>query len=178
MQGTIPYALRKSGDSPPGDAISQDGLDLETLTAGSYVRVGLSARSKEAAIERLLDVLLSEGALPVSARDELLEAVLERERRLSTGLEAGIAIPHGTTHRVEREVAALGVFPEGVPFGAVDGSLTRIVILLITPADLRHRHVKNLAEIARQLLRPEVRSALLEARSDEEALEAIRRRES
>ena len=136
--------------------------------------MGLEARKKETAIELLLDVLFSEGALPNSSREDLLAAVLKRERRLPTGLEAGVAIPHGTTACVEKEVAALGIFPGGVPFGAVDDSLTHIVILLITPADLRHRHVRNLAEIARQLLRPDVRNALLSATSVEEVLGAIR----
>lgn len=149
-------------------------MNLETLTAGAYIRVGLSASKKESAIEQLLDCLLQEGALPLDAREELLEAVMRRERRLSTGLESGIAIPHGTTPLIDREVAALGIFPEGVAFGAVDNSVTHIVILLITPAELRYRHVNNLATIARQLLRPEMRAALLQASSAEEVLEAIR----
>ena len=89
------------------------GLDLEILTAGAYIRVGLSAVKKEMAIELLLDCLLQEGALPAEARTEILEAVMIRERRLSTGLESGIAIPHGTTPLIEREVAAIGVFPRG-----------------------------------------------------------------
>ncbi len=151
-------------------------MDLETLTAGRYVRVGLAARSKEAAIEQLLDCLLTEGAVPANARGELLDAIMEREHRLSTGLEHGIAIPHGTTPRIHEEVAALGVFPDGVPFESVDDHLTQIVILLVTPAAKRHRHVSNLASIARQLLRPEVRCALLDARTCDEALAAIRSR--
>jgi len=149
-------------------------MDLEALTGGRYIRVDLRASRKETAIELLLDCLLEEGALPEDSRADLLETILERERRLSTGLEAGIAIPHGTTPRIEREVAALGIFPEGVPFEAVDSATTRIVILLVTPQAMRYRHVNNLAAIARQLLRPEVRSALLKATSREEALAAIR----
>ena len=157
----------------PETIISDDGLDLHSLTAGSYVRVGLKASKKEVAIELLLDCLLEAGALPADSRAELLECVLQRERRLSTGLESGVAIPHGTTPLIEREVAAVGVFPEGVTFGAIDGGVTHIVILLITPSTLRHRHVNNLAAIARQLLRTEVRRALLKASTREEALKAI-----
>ncbi len=150
-------------------------MDLETLTAGRYIRVGLEAGSKEGAIGQLLDCLLDEGAVPPDSRGELLEAILEREQRLSTGLEHGIAIPHGTTPRIEEEVAALGIFPQGVPFETVDDHVPRIVILLITPAAKRHRHVSNLASIARQLLRHDVRTALLRAQSPDEALSAIRR---
>lgn len=159
----------------PRDDDAPAVMDLLSLTRRRFVWVGLNATRKEAAIEQLLDCLLSEGAVPAGARQELLEAVMMRERRLSTGLECGIAIPHGTTPLVEREVAALGVFPEGVHFEAVDNSITRIVILLITPLHKRHRHVTNLAAIARQLLRPEVRGALLTATSADEAVDAITR---
>ncbi len=161
--------------SPGADDDDVRAMDLLTLTRNRFVWVGLNAPRKEAAIEQLLDCLLSEGAVPGDARQELLEAIMARERRLSTGLESGIAIPHGTTSLVDREVAALGVFPEGVHFEAVDNSITRIVILLITPLRKRHRHVTNLAAIARQLLRPEVRGALLTATSADEAVDAIRR---
>jgi mannitol/fructose-specific phosphotransferase system IIA component (Ntr-type) len=162
---------------PERDDDAAAAMDLLTLTRNRFVWVGLNAARKEVAIEQLLDCLLAEGAVPSDAREELLEAIMARERRLSTGLEAGIAIPHGTTSRVEREVAALGVFPEGVHFEAVDNSITRIVILLITPLRKRHRHVTNLACIARQLLRPEVRGALLSATTADEAVEAIKKQD-
>lgn len=149
-------------------------MDLLRLTRDRYVWLGLDARGKEEAIERLLDLLLAEGAVPRDARAEVLEAVMARERRLSTGLEDGVAIPHGQTACVDTEVAALGVFPGGVPFGAVDDSLTTVVILLITPVDRRHRHVVNLAAVARQLLHPGVRAALLAARTREEVVAALR----
>ncbi|MCW8139067.1 MAG: PTS sugar transporter subunit IIA, partial [Planctomycetota bacterium] len=82
---------------PAGEGDGDDGtsaMDLLTLTRNRFVWVGLAAPRKEAAIEQLLDCLLSEGAVPGDARDELLEAIMTRERRLSTGLECGIAIPH------------------------------------------------------------------------------------
>lgn len=150
-------------------------MDLLTLTQGRYVWLGLKASRKEEAIEQLLDRLLQQGAVPAPARDDLLEAILARERRLSTGLEHGVAIPHGTTTCIEHEVAGLGIFPEGVPFEAVDGDATRIVILLITPYLKRHRHVNNLAILARQLMLPDLRGSLLGAACPEDALGAIRR---
>jgi mannitol/fructose-specific phosphotransferase system IIA component (Ntr-type) len=151
-------------------------MDLLTLLREQYVQVGLRAPKKEAAIEQLLDFLLAQGALPGGVRGDLLSAVLERERRLSTGLECGIAIPHGTTTHTDLEVAALGIYPDGVPFESVDNSMTRIVILLITPLHNRHRHVINLAGIARQLLCSDLRGDILNAGSPQDVLTALRRR--
>lgn len=149
-------------------------MDLEGLIRGRLVRLGLRAQEKTAAIESLLDFLVGENEVPPSARDAILSAILTRERRLSTGLEHGVAIPHGITDAIEDEVAAVGTFPDGVPFDASDGLPARIVILLITPELKRYRHVTNLAEIARQLRRPSLREAFLRARSRDEALAALR----
>src|SRR5262249_41078088 len=89
------------------------GMDLESLIRGRLVRPGLRASVKTEAIEQLLDFLIGEGEIPRDARDPILAAILTRERRLSTGLEHGIAIPHGITNAVEEEVAAVGLFPDG-----------------------------------------------------------------
>ncbi|MBI3724563.1 PTS sugar transporter subunit IIA [bacterium] len=149
-------------------------MDLLTLTHGRLVRLGLRASAKEGAIEALLDFLIEEREVPKDARESVLGAILNRERRLSTGLEQGVAIPHGITDAIEEEVAAIGVFPDGVPFDASDGLPARIVILLITPEPKRYRHVSNLAEIARQLRRRELREALCAAAGVEEAILALR----
>jgi PTS system nitrogen regulatory IIA component len=135
--------------------------------------MGLKADAKERAIEALLDFLVGEGAVPGAARDSILQAIFTRERRLSTGLEDGVAIPHGITNAIEEEVAAIGIFPEGVPFDAADGQPARIVILLITPELKRYRHVANLAEIARQMRRRELREHLCKATGPAELLAAL-----
>ena len=152
-------------------------MDLLTLTRGRLVRLGLTAPAKERAIEALLDFLIGEREVPVEARGTVLDAILNRERRLSTGLEQGVAIPHGITDAIAEEVAAIGVFPDGVPFDASDGLPARIVILLITPEQKRYRHVANLAEIARQMRRRELRETLCCSGSLADALKALQQSE-
>jgi PTS system nitrogen regulatory IIA component len=148
-------------------------MDLLTLTRGRLVSFGLKADAKERAIEALLDFLVQEKAVPATSREQLLQAIFTRERRLSTGLEHGVAIPHGITNAIEEEVAAVGIFPEGVPFDAADGLPARIVILLITPELKRYRHVANLASIARQMRRRELRETLCQAKSLPDAIKAL-----
>jgi PTS system nitrogen regulatory IIA component len=149
-------------------------MDLLTLTRSRLVRIGQKADAKERAIQILLDFLIAEREVPSDARAAVLEAILNRERRLSTGLEHGVAIPHGITTAIEEEVAAIGVFPEGVPFDACDGLPARIVILLITPDQKRYRHVTNLAEIARQMRRRGLRELLCRAGTPDDAVAALR----
>ncbi len=148
-------------------------MDLLTLTRGRLVRIGIKADAKERAIEALLDFLVAEKAVPAEAREQILQAIFTRERRLSTGLEHGVAIPHGITNAIDEEVAAVGLFPDGVPFDASDGQPARIVILLITPELKRYRHVANLAEIARQMRRADLRERLCRAQDLASAISAL-----
>jgi PTS system nitrogen regulatory IIA component len=148
-------------------------MDLLTLTRRKLISFGLKAEAKEKAIEQLLDFLVAQAAVPGASREQILQAIFTRERRLSTGLEHGIAIPHGITTAIEEEVAGVGLFPEGVPFDAADGQPARIVILLITPELKRYRHVSNLAEIARQMRCHDLREALCRSNTLPEALEAL-----
>lgn len=148
-------------------------MDLLTLTRSRLICFGRKAEAKERAIEELLDFLVAEKAVPTEAREQILQAIFTRERRLSTGLEDGVAIPHGITNAIEEEVAVVGLFPGGVPFDAADGQPARIVILLITPELKRYRHVANLAEIARQMRRRHLRELLCQSRTVGEAVKAL-----
>src|SRR5512137_1973611 len=94
------------------------------------VRLPLAAADKWRAIEELVDVL---------------EAILTRERSMSTALGQGIAVPHGAVDRVRDVVAALGISPAGIPFQAADGKPVHIVVLLVIPRGSFQQHVSTLA---------------------------------
>jgi len=95
------------------------------------------------------------------------QAVHEREQSMPTGLEHGIAIPHGRTDAVSGLVCAIGRKREGVDFGALDGAPSRIFVLTLAPRGAMTPHVQLMAELS-QRLGPEGRSRVLEASSAEE----------
>lgn len=146
----------------------------ELLDTNSIVP-NLLAETKDAAIEELVDVLDRAGRL--SDRDAVLDAVLERERAMSTGLEDGIAVPHAKTSAVGTLTAALGIRREGLDFDSADGKPTNIIFLLIAEENNPGPHVRALAKLARFLSDPEMRSALIHARTAAEIIEIIKQRE-
>lgn len=148
-------------------------MDILTLTRRRLYRPGLRVEHKQAAIETLVDFLVAESELRGEHRDAVLETVLARERLLSTGLEDGIAIPHGIVDVIESEVAALGTVPGGLPFESFDGQPARLIILLLTPRKMVFRHVRNLAGIARLLRHAELRGALLAATTSDQIVKAL-----
>jgi len=146
----------------------------ELLNVNSIVP-NLQAETKDGVIEELVDVLDRAGR--VSDRNAVLDAVLERERAMSTGLEDGIAVPHAKTAAVDTLTAALGVRREGLDFESADGKPTKIVFLLIAEQNNPGPHVRALAKLARLLSDPEMRAALIHAKTAEDILEIIKQRE-
>jgi len=108
----------------------------------------MEATNKWEAIEELVDHLVSARELRLVDRHEVLEALFERERSLSTGLGHGLAIPHGRTTCVDEIVAALGTSEEGIPFESLDGKPARCIVLLVLPKASFQGYVHTLSGIA------------------------------
>ena len=136
-------------------------MNIRKAICKEAISISLQAREKTAIIEELIDLLVDSGR--VTDRKSALKSVLERAKKMSTGMHHGVAIPHGKTDTVEGLVAAIGVIPEGADFDAMDGQASQIFILTISPANRAGPHIQFLAEISRLLNREEIRGKLLEA---------------
>jgi mannitol/fructose-specific phosphotransferase system IIA component (Ntr-type) len=79
----------------------------------------------------------------------LADAVLAREAIMPTGVGLGIAIPHARLPGLAAPVVALGLSNAGVDFGAPDGELARLIVLVVTPEHDDLIQIELLAEIAR-----------------------------
>jgi len=124
--------------------------------------VPLHARTREGVLQDLLD--LAESAGLVYNREELARQIRAREELCSTALVPKVALPH-PRHAVPYDIAesfvVVGLAPGGIPFGAEDGSLTRLFFLICCKDDRTHLHV--LARLARMLHAPEHVDRLLAA---------------
>ncbi len=137
------------------------------------VTLRLKGSDKDAILEELIDLLVSAGR--IKDRKSALKAVLEREKKMSTGLQNGIAIPHGKTDTVECLVAALGIRKEGVDFNSLDGQPAQIFLMTLSPASRTGPHIQFLADISRTLHDASVRQQVLDATSEEQLLEILSR---
>lgn len=143
-------------------------MDVSHIFRQQTVSLDLKSADKEAAIGDLIDLLVAAGDVP--DRQAALEAVLEREGKMSTGMQNGIAIPHGKTDTVPGIAAAVGVFRKGIEFQSLDGKPTHIVLLTVSPQKMAGLHVQFLAEVGRLLAEAPVRDRILRARSTEELI--------
>ena len=122
---------------------------LSRLLTPERVVVAPGARDKWEAIRQLVDVFVDTGDYDSVERQRILNAVYDRERKMSTGLERGVAIPHGVYDGVPTERAVLGVFRGGIDFQSRDGKPSDFVMMLLYPPEARQEHVQNLSDIVR-----------------------------
>lgn len=143
---------------------------LDILSPASTI-VNLRGKSKEAIITELVDSLV--GGDAITDRDQVLQAVLDREKIMSTGIGDGIAIPHGKSAAVTDLVAAMGTQRQGIDFDALDGEPAFVFFLLVSPANVSGPHIKALARISRLLKNDAFKKKLIDANSAEEIIATI-----
>jgi len=138
-------------------------MRLSDLFQPEDLLVGFTPADKWDAIRRLVAHLVERGRLKPGSGPAIVEAVVAREKSMSTGMEHGIAIPHAAVDAVETVVAGMGIVGagDGLPFENIDGHPTRIVVLLVIPRAQKLLHIRTLADIARVLNRDTVRERLI-----------------
>ena len=142
------------------------------LRAESIV-IGLKAGEKWAAIDELLN-LLDRQDLIADTR-QVRQDPIAREKKMSTGMENGLAIPHAKSVGARQLAIALGLKPQGLEFESLDGQPARIIFLVVSRQDTTGPHIQCLAEIASLCNRNEIRQALIQATTPQQVLRTLTR---
>lgn len=150
-------------------------MTLMDILAPNSVTIDLKGETKEEIIEELVDSL-AVGEV-ITDRDKVLQAVLEREKIMSTGIGDGIAIPHGKSDAVVKLAAALGTQKRGVDFESLDGEPAYVFFLLVSPANVSGPHIKALARISRLLKNDDFKKKLIAASSADDITAIIQTEE-
>jgi len=111
----------------------------------------MQARSKEDAVRELLQVTIKTGGLAASHMESVYKQVMEREKRGTTGLGDGIAIPHvRECKEVQGLTGAFGRLPakKGIKYDAVDGNPVHLIFLILGGEGTASEHVKILKTLA------------------------------
>lgn len=139
---------------------------LSHLLKPEHVFLDIPAHTREEVLVYVADHLERAGA--VRRSQDLVDLLLDRERLGATVVGGQTAIPHCKVPGLGGVVAAFARAPEPVPFG-LDEGLARLFFFILSPAEQPAAHLKVLANIARLLGNPQVRSAF-EGATDPAAL--------
>ena len=125
------------------------GIDERKGTLAELIeRGGIYPNLQGTTPREILSALIGALKVPLVQGDSLLEAVLEREALMSTGIGKGIAIPHPRNPIVQsesEEFAALAFLDHPVDWKSLDGERVDTVLLIVSAS--AKGHLRSLSEI-------------------------------
>ena len=126
---------------------------LQDVFHPEFIKANMEAEDKDEAFEELASYFCQAGKINV--REEILEALRNREAKMSTGIQKGIAIPHGNTNAVNTVSGVLGISRKGVDYEALDGEPVYLLFMLIAPEKDVETHLRILKRLAELLENPQ-----------------------
>ena len=137
-------------------------MTFSDLIPADCVTFDLRAQSKKQLFQDLARLLVKadiDGTGALKVRD-IVSAAMERERLGSTGVGAGVALPHARLDGISRVHAAFARLETPLDYDAVDDRPVDLVAMLIAPSHAGGEHLRALAQISRRLRREDVRTRL------------------
>ena len=151
-------------------------MRLTDVLNEDYINISLNGKNRDDCIKELIEKLAN--AETIKSTDTIFDAVLEREKIMTTGVGNGIAIPHCKHSDSPEFSVCLGIQPKGVDFQSIDKKDVNIIFLLVGPENNPGLHIKLLSRISRLMSNEELRQQLLACKSDKEAFDLIHEEEN
>ena len=102
----------------------------------------IQSHDRDGVLRELVGALAAGGALPEAAVDEVVEALIKREKNGSTGFGKGVAVPHVKHPKIKKMAATIGRSVAGVDFAALDHQPVYSVVLLLSPDNQPQQHLQ------------------------------------
>ncbi len=134
----------------------------------------LKAADRNEAIKELVCALDNARKLGKNNRQDVIKAVVKREKEASTGMGKGVAVPHVKHAAVKKVVAAVGLSSKGIDFAALDKQPVYSVILVISPANDPDKHLLAMENVFKHLQQERFRKFLRQCRLPEQVEDLLR----
>jgi len=149
-------------------------MDLRNMTNSELIILNQKSSNKEQVIKKLIDKLYDQDI--ISSKEDFFEAVMEREAQSPTGLERGVAIPHGKSTSVKKAAFAVARLEKPIVEweSVTENNDVELVFLLAIPkAEEGSTHLKLLAELASALMYEDFTTNLMNAKDSKEFICAL-----
>ncbi|WP_461256217.1 PTS sugar transporter subunit IIA [Treponema sp. R80B11-R83G3] len=126
-------------------------MNLQDILLPAFIKVNLKAENKNEAFKELVNHYCKTDNSP--SYDQILDAIIKREAKMSTGIHKGVAIPHGKTDAVKKICGVLGICEKGVQYDSLDGEPVHLLFMIVSPIEdsdnflLMLKHLAQLIEI-------------------------------
>ncbi|MBM3207187.1 MAG: PTS sugar transporter subunit IIA [Chlamydiae bacterium] len=136
----------------------------------SRLIVFLDEPKRDNAIEVLINELEKVGKL--KDKKTFYNAILDREKIVSTGIGIGIAIPHAKLEGYDDFFIAVGIQKKkGINWNSLDGSEVKLIFMIGGPDNRQTEYLKILSKLTQAVKDEERRKKLLKCNSPNEVID-------
>lgn len=135
------------------------------------IELDIHEKDKNAILEHLISLIDKCGSL--SDTKQFSKDIFNREKKITTGIGSGIAIPHAKSDGIESFSIAFARSKDGVDFASMDNNPVHLFFILGAPTDHDDEYLKGMSELSSLLKAPEFRQALIDADTEDEIFDLI-----
>src|SRR5438477_1242731 len=131
---TLPLHLQ------PDASTIRIAMKLKDFIVSDAVIPNLESTDREGVLREMVGALASAGALATDAVEDVVAALIKREREATTGFGKGVAVPHVKHPRITNMAGTVGRSTSGVDFNALDHQPVYTFVLLLSPEKQPQQH--------------------------------------
>ncbi|TYB32056.1 MAG: PTS sugar transporter subunit IIA [Candidatus Mcinerneyibacterium aminivorans] len=106
-------------------------------------------------------------------KDYLFNKILERERKLTTGIGGGLAVPHARLSNINKCHLIILINKKGIDFEAMDDNKVNVVVLILSPKNKVKNHIALLSKVSYLLTEENNIDHILKTNSTEEIVKKL-----
>lgn len=150
---------------------------LSKLISPADIKINLESTEKEECFAELIEVAVSKQ--PQISRTEALEALCQREEKLSTAIFPFVAVPHAICKSIKKTSLIIGISRKGIEFDSVEPegnskySVVNIVFLTLLEENSTEEHIHVLRDILQIVSAPDFVNRVLQANTSLEVYDLI-----
>jgi PTS system nitrogen regulatory IIA component len=142
-----------------------DYLDKKLITF-------LNVKNREEVIKQMVDLFDQNKKL--SSKKEFYEAILHREKIVSTGIGMGVAIPHAKLSSFKDFHIAIGIIKEkGIDWDAIDKAPVNIIFMIAGPDNQQTEYLQVLSLLTMIIKNEKTRKQLVSAATSEDVIKIL-----
>jgi PTS system fructose-specific IIC component len=143
------------------------------------IRISLKGNTKEEVMEEMVDLICKDFKENTeSLKEKILKSTLDREKRMSTGIGKGVALPRYQGNGVEGIIASFGIKPEGIDFQALDSNPVQFIFFLAAGEKEEEGYTEALSRMARILNQEGIQDRMLHVKNSEEIFSLLKKEEA
>lgn len=148
-------------------------MKLSQGTSTKLIILDKKVTCKDEAFKLLASKFFDEGV--ISSKKEFIKAVYTREKESPTGLENGIAIPHGKSSTVKKaQFAILRTLDPIEDYKSLkENNKVKLIFMMAIPENGSEEHLDVLSSLATKLINQQYRQKIMMAKTPEEIISLL-----